>query len=599
MKKYFAICMVLALGLTACENFFDEKQLGNSNPQVSDVRTGMTYTLTDDDYQTLTKYPDNIAKALALDPVDSTGLKELQAIAKEKAFTETASPDMYVPALMNDKYPYLDNGTTCDVFYTQREGKSDRIKQFDNAVGFELTHDDYETIWQMRGAYYLTPASLENMPAFLANKLPAATFGQIAMVTYQYSEDEPDPSEMHNFLPYELNLSDLLVYPDDKFHQIHGYVSGLTSATALVGNFTMVDGEANIKVYKLKDDAGSGRELKDKGVKNGDAITITGRYSSENGEPQIVDGVYVTHHTPNAGAPRRAQAVHHSTAVSTLYQLGDEGWAVYQNEQLKAGVALPPSVYTLAGVTAVTDPEIIRKWLEATYPYAADKETYLVGYMGKNGATADEWVVTGTEFVLSTGYITETMSFEVKNNSWIANMSTYLQAKFVGEGPGKFTIQHVTLNGLNYVWRYQAAYGMTASSYVKGTNYRVEDWLVSPNIRLKKAVQPRLTFDHAVRYGNVKDNPTWLSIMVTDNYTGDVTTTEWKKLEFNVELPDGSNWIFRSAGIYDLSEYNGKNIVIGFRYCNMNVPEGVEVPSAPTWELQNLLLAEPEEINNK
>ena len=79
--------------------------------------------------------------------------------------------------------------------------------------------------------------------------------------------------------------------------------------------------------------------------------------------------------------------------------------------------------------------------------------------------------------------------------------------------------------------------------------------------------------------------------MVTDNYTGDVTTTEWKHLEWNVELPDGSNWIFRSAGVWDLSEYNGKTIVIAFRY-NTNI-DGIDVPSAPTWEIQNLLLAEP------
>ena len=213
--------------------------------------------------------------------------------------------------------------------------------------------------------------------------------------------------------------------------------------------------------------------------------------------------------------------------------------------------------------------------------------------MGKNGATADEWVVNGTELELTTGYITETMSFELKKNQWIANISTYLQAKFVGEGPGKFTIQHVNLDGLNYIWHYQSLYGMTASAYVSGTNHRVEDWLLSPNIKLKKSVQPQLTFDQAVRYGNTTDNPKWLNVMVTNNFTGDVTTTDWKHLEWQAELPDGSNWRFQSSGVFDLSEYNGQTIVLGFRY-NTNL-DGIEVPSAPTWEIQNLLLAEPQE----
>lgn len=594
MKK--TTIYLLAIGvivMSSCTNYFDEHFMGNGNPQVSDVRAGMTYILTEDDYKQVTNYPENIAKALALDPVDSTGLAELKAIAKEQSFTESASADLYVPALMADKFPYLDNGTTCEVMYTMREGKSFRVNEFIGAQGFELTNDDYETVWNKRGAYYLTPASLANVPAFLATRMSSAKLGQIAMITYNYSEDEPDASEMHDFLPYEVTLSQLLEFPDEDFHQISGYVSNLTTATALVGNFTMVDGDASINVYKLKDEAGSSKVLKDKGVKNGDAITITGRYSTENGEPQIVDGVYVSHSTPNVSAPRRATKAHHTTVVSAIYQLGEEGWALYKNDQLKAAFALPQSIYQSAGVTSVTDMEIIRKYLESAYPYAADKEIYLVAYMGKNGATADEWIFDGSDFILSTGYVTETMSFEVKKNQWIANISTYLQAQFVGDGPGKFTMHTVTLDGLSYIWRYQAAYGMTASSYVSGTNHRVEGWLVSPNVRLKKSIKPQLTFMQAVRYGNVNDNPKWLNVMVTDNYTGDVTATEWKQLEWPAELPDGSNWVFQSSGIFDLSEYNGKTIVIGFRY-NTNI-EGIEVPSAPTWEVQQLLLAEPAE----
>ena len=591
MKKIYIISIV-ALALGACTNYFDDHMLDNKDPQVSDVRTDMTYTLDANDYKAVTTFQENIDKAIALDPKDSTGLKELLAIAKEQSFTENASADMYVPALMDSKFPYLDNGSICDVLYTMREGKSFRVNEFVGAQGFELTHDDYESLWNKRGVYYLTPGSMDSVPKFLACRLSNAKLGQIALITYEYSEDEPDTSEIHDFLPYELTLSQLLEFPDEDFHKISGYAAKPMAMNS--GTFTMVDGEYSIKVYKLKDENGSSKVLKEKGVKEGDAITITGRYSTESGEPQIVDGIYVSHYTPQASAPRRARQARHFEKRSAIYQLGEEGWVVYANEQLKAAIALPSSVYELAGVKQITDPDIILKYLQSTYPYPQDKEIYLVAYMGKNGATADEWIVNeNAEFVLTTGYVTETMSFEVKNHHWVPNISTYLQAKFVGEGPGKFTIHHVTLDGMNYIWRYQALYGMTASGYLSGTNHRVEDWLVSPVIRLKKSVQPQLTFDHAVRYGNPTDNPKWLNVMITENFTGDVTTTEWKHLEWNVELPDGSNWIFRSGGVWDLSEYNGKSIVIGFRY-DTNL-EGVDVPSAPTWEIQNLLLAEPEE----
>ena len=594
MKKIYLFCLAaLTLGLTACENYFDEKYMGNGDPQITDVRTGMSYELTDDDYKLLTTFEENKAKALALDPTDSTGLKELLAIATEKAFTETASADMYVPALMQSKFPYLDNGTTCDVLYTMREGKSGRVKEFAGAQGFALTTDDYETIWQKRGADYLTPATILGIPAFLSGKIANAKEGQIALISYVYSEDEPDPSELSDFLPYELTLSELLAFPDNKRHQISGYVGEVKSSIS--GRFYMIDGEASIYVYGLTDEEGN-KVWKDKGIQTGDAITIIGRYSEENGEPQILDAIYVSHSSASP-APKRAPKARHFSTVNAIYQLTAEGWVLYANDQLKAAIALPQNIYESAGVSQITDLNIILKYLQSAYPYAADKEIYLVAYMGKNGATADEWVVNGTEFELTTGYITETMSFERKNNAWVANISTYLQAKFVGEGPGKFTIQHVSLDGLNYIWRYQAAYGMTASAYVSGTNHRVEDWLISPNIRLKKSVKPQLTFDQAVRYGDTTNNPKWLNVMVTDNYTGDVTTTEWKQLAWPADLPDGSNWVFQSSGIFDLSEYNGKTIVIAFRY--KTDIDGVDVASAPTWEIQNLLLAEPAEEENK
>ena len=589
--KYILTIAIMAVGLTACTDYFDKHMLDNGDVPVLDVRTGMTYVLTDNDYKLISNYLENIEKALALDPVDSTAYKELKAIATEKAFTETASADMYVPAFMDATFPYLDNGTTCDLTYTMREGKSDRVQEFASAQGFTMTVDDYELLWQKRGANYVTPSTYPKLPDFLAAKLTTATVGKIALISYTFTEEEPDSSELSDFLPYELNLSDLLVYPDDKRHMIHGLVGEVKSTT--YGRFYMEDGAESIYVYGLTDEDGN-KVWKDKGIQQGDSIVLIGRYSEANEEPQILDAVYVRHTPANAnGAPKRAKQARKFETINEIYQLTENGWALYENEELKAGFALPQTVYDAAGETTITDMNIILKYLQGAFPYPKEKEIYLVAYMGKNGATADEWVFDGTDFVLTTGYIEDVMSFEVKNNKWIPNISTYLQAKFVGEGPGKFTIQHVQLDGLSYVWRYQALYGMTASAYVSGTNHRVEDWLISPKIKMKKSVQPQLTFDHAVRYGNVIDNPKWLNIWVTDDYTGDVTTTVWKHIDWNVELPDGSNWIFRSAGVYDMSEYNGKTIVLGFQY-NTDI-DGIDVPSAPTWEIQNLLVAEPAE----
>lgn len=581
----------MALALASCDNFFDEKQIGNEGYEPSDVRPGMMYTFTDDDYAAVSKNAVNMEKALALcTPEDSSAYTNFLAIGKNKCFTEDASADMYASAILQDKFPYIDNGSLCNVTYRLHEGKSNNVKPFLEASGYTLTTEDYETIWGKRGVNYLTPASLSNVPAFLKEKMSAALNGKIVVLTYNHSSQEPDDSQFSDFLPYELTLAQLLAFPDEKEHQLTGEIGRVTSTT--YGRFYLKDGSDSILVYGLSDETGNNKIWKSLELKTGNQITIKAKYSDANAEPQLINAVYVSH---VASAPLRKLAVAAEVStVGAIYQLAGDTWVEYTNDQLTAAFVLPQSVYEQLGTSQVSDPQVtIGKYLKITYPYAAVDDIYLVAYRGANGMTGDEFVYDGTDFVLTTGYVDETMSFEVKNNQWIPNISTYLKQAFVGEGLGKFTIQHINLDGLSYVWRYQAAYGATASAYVSGVNHRVEDWLVSPTIRLKKSIHPQISFMQAVRYGNTTDNPTWLNVMVTNNFTGDVTTTEWRKLEFPEEMPDGSNWTFLTTGFCDLSEYNGQNIVIAFRY-NTNV-DGVEVPSAPTWEIQQLLVAEPEE----
>ena len=49
MKKTIYILACSVLVMSSCTDWFDENLLGNKDPKVSDVRTGMTYMLTDDD----------------------------------------------------------------------------------------------------------------------------------------------------------------------------------------------------------------------------------------------------------------------------------------------------------------------------------------------------------------------------------------------------------------------------------------------------------------------------------------------------------------------------------------------------------------------
>ena len=53
MKTKIILSTALVLGTlslcTSCENYFDEKYMGNGDPQITDVRKSMTYTMTEDE----------------------------------------------------------------------------------------------------------------------------------------------------------------------------------------------------------------------------------------------------------------------------------------------------------------------------------------------------------------------------------------------------------------------------------------------------------------------------------------------------------------------------------------------------------------------
>ncbi len=602
--NYIYIFLFAAMAMTSCRDYFDANELDNGNYRPTDVRTSMTYTLTDNDVASIGKQctykgSDTVPsvyeqKALSLCTVeDSTVYTAWKRIAADKAFNDDAGADIFVPMFMAQKFPYLNAGTICQVTYPLYEGKSQRQQAFGNISAYTLTENDYRTIWGGRGASYLTAEKETALTDFLKNTFTTATEGKMMMLTYNYSELKPDT--IYPPLKYECTVSELLAAQETTEHQLTGTV-GIVRST-LSGRFYLMDNGDSIYVYGLTDEDGN-RVWKDKGIQTGDIITLKGKYAIMDNEPVLADAVYISHTHPNSVSNKRAprhiqKATIENGVKQAVYILQNGEWTLYDNELLYRMEILPQSIYTAMGATNINNAdEVIGGYLRRTYPYAQDKQIYMIVYYGSNGLTADEWTYDGTNFVMNTGYVQDVMSF-VLNTGWVANISTYYTTPFVGDGPADFTMQAVSLDGLNYIWRYQASYGMTASAYVSGTNHPVEGWLISPKIRLKKSTAPFLTFYHAVRYGNPVSNLEWLKVRVTDNYTGDVTTTEWRHLPFTDSIPDGSNWVFRNAGKFDLSEYNGETVVIAFEY---NTTIG-EVPSAPTWEIQDILVAEEEEVD--
>ncbi|MDH7446294.1 DUF5689 domain-containing protein [Aquimarina sp. 2201CG14-23] len=89
-----------------------------------------------------------------------------------------------------------------------------------------------------------------------------------------------------------------------------------------------------------------------------------------------------------------------------------------------------------------------------------------------------------------------------------------------------------------------------------------EVWLVTPEIDLTASIEEELSFDIQANF----DNGNILTAFITDNFTGDVTTTEWTQLD--ASIPNGNPngfGSFEAVGPVNISCIEG-NVRIAFRY---------------------------------
>lgn len=106
------------------------------------------------------------------------------------------------------------------------------------------------------------------------------------------------------------------------------------------------------------------------------------------------------------------------------------------------------------------------------------------------------------------------------------------------------------------------------SGFNSGQTY--DAWLVTPEINLSNSSLEQISIDMEAAF----DNGRGLSVLITENYTGDVLTTEWQEME-NIEVPQGPGSGFGGlspAGVENISCL--ENIRVAFRYQGSD-PNGV------------------------
>jgi len=137
------------------------------------------------------------------------------------------------------------------------------------------------------------------------------------------------------------------------------------------------------------------------------------------------------------------------------------------------------------------------------------------------------------------------------------------------------------------VWKNDTKYkNINMSGFVSGSNYKNEDWLISPSFDLLRIMNAKLSYSYTISKGKgntvsqdyMKANQT---IWVTDNFTGDPTTTVWIQL-FNTVFPTGKDWDYVDESIILPQSINDKeDVVVAFKYTCDN-------DDSATWQINNL-----------
>ena len=640
MKKVLFF-LASALILASCENFYIDQNLGGSDYNPTDVRT-IDYTLTDADYASIVGNKDNVALALAECPVDtltgaiadSSAYFAFLRIGENLAFNKLAPADLYVPAFLAAKFPQLSKGSLFNITYKNCDGAPEYLTTFASTSKYTLSTADYETIWGegKGGIYYLTPATMMGLTSVLPTE---AEEGAILAVVYDYKDTEPSfgggnsddapkgffdgTAESRGFYTTSEAIAAVdagnIVKDDsikvggiisrwfkkssafDKYHSVSFFVmdpvTGQEHEFEFYNCYTL--DKDSFATFEYTDELNAicidnqGREFH-----LGDTVVGAGKYTIYNGTHELNTNCYLTEWRPVAAAsaaPKKAAAAANGKKT-VLYQYTEGKWKAYKNDAATV-VALPEDVYTAVGYNYLLakNKNVLTTFLAQEYPYAQAGKAYTVVYVATSeGAyNAIEFVYDGATFVENLGISLATTTFSLSD---VWGSTIYYKQAIMGEGQGKLTIQNVKLTDpLTYVWYYSAAYGMCASAFKDNASYESESWLVTPQIDLSRAKTPQFGFDHA--FNKAPNFTEECTVLVSTNYTGDVTACDWTPLEWNLNedgtqnIPSGTSWTFQHTGYFDFTPFVGEKINIAFRYTTANGVSG-------TWELKNLLLSEPE-----
>ncbi len=125
-----------------------------------------------------------------------------------------------------------------------------------------------------------------------------------------------------------------------------------------------------------------------------------------------------------------------------------------------------------------------------------------------------------------------------------------------------------------------------ATGYNGGTTTATETWLVSPTINTTTSDGAVINFDHVIRYVKSATDINNHEMYISSDYTGDIKTATWTKLDYKPVESATQTWDFYAADPIQIPDaYLNKDVVIAFKFtCNNQ--------NSTTWEIKNFSVKE-------
>ncbi len=254
---------------------------------------------------------------------------------------------------------------------------------------------------------------------------------------------EPQPSE-----PAEaITVAEFLSRADvNTTYRLTGTVSNISST--LYGNFDLVDETGSIYIYGLLDKEGKSKNFESLGIKEGDVVTLEGKYMEYNGKPEISNAQYISH--TSGGTVEPEQPAEQITIAEFLSRAD-------QNTTYRLTGTVENIVNTQYGNFNLTD---------------ATGTIYIYGLLDKDGNAKNFGslgIKEGDTVTLEGKYSTFNDSPQIKNAQWISGGS----GSGSGEEPGpQPTGEYVTLSFADNVFGIDSEKQTEAKTYTSG-NYSI------------------------------------------------------------------------------------------------------------------------------